>query len=115
MLTYNLESRSTRFRDERVPARLRRARAGQRGECVLGGRDRADQRSKKDAALDLRSDARIDSALNALYERRDKPRGGLGGWAPRVGRWLGDIREFFPTPEVQVIQKDAFARLGLKP
>ena len=59
-------------------------------------------------------DARIDAALSALYERRDKPRGGLGGSAPRVARWLGDIREFFPTPVVQVIQKDAFERLGLK-
>lgn len=59
-------------------------------------------------------DARIDAALNALYERRDKPRGGLGGSAPRVARWLGDIRELFPTPVVQVIQKDAFERLGLK-
>src|SRR5688572_13731597 len=59
-------------------------------------------------------DARVDAALAALYERHDKPRGGLGGSAPRVARWLGDVREFFPTPVVQVIQKDAFERLGLK-
>src|SRR5262249_58853750 len=26
----------------------------------------------------------------------------------------GDIREFFPSPVVQVIQRDAFERLGLK-
>ena len=31
-----------------------------------------------------------------------------------MARWLGDIREFFPSPVVQVIQKDAFERLGLK-
>jgi Mg-chelatase subunit ChlD len=31
-----------------------------------------------------------------------------------VARWLGDIREFFPTSVVQVIQKDAFERLNLK-
>jgi len=43
-----------------------------------------------------------------------KGKGGLGGSAPRVSRWLGDIREFFPTPIVQVIQKDAFDRLNLK-
>ena len=43
-----------------------------------------------------------------------KGRGGLGASAPRVARWLGDIREFFPTPVVQVIQKDAFERLNLK-
>ena len=41
-------------------------------------------------------------------------RGGLGSSAPKVARWLGDIREFFPSPVVQVIQKDAFERLGLK-
>ena len=27
---------------------------------------------------------------------------------------MGDIREFFPKPVVQVVQKDAFERLGLK-
>ena len=59
-------------------------------------------------------DVRIDKALTALYGHEDKPRGGLGGSAPRVTRWLGDIREFFPTPVVQVIQKDAFERLGLQ-
>ena len=32
-------------------------------------------------------------------------RGGLRGSAPRVSRWLGDIREFFPSSVVQVIQR----------
>lgn len=63
-------------------------------------------------------DQRIDRALTALYgagaAEEKKGKGGLGGSAPRVARWLGDIREFFPTPVVQVIQKDAFERLGLK-
>lgn len=64
-------------------------------------------------------DHRIDQALTALYGTGEdgdekKGRGGLGGSSPRVARWLGDIREFFPTPVVQVIQKDAFERLGLK-
>src|SRR3954466_5905781 len=39
---------------------------------------------------------------------------GPGASGPRVARWLGDIREFFPSSVVQVIQKDAFERLGLK-
>ncbi len=43
-----------------------------------------------------------------------KGKGGLGGSAPRVAQWLGDIREFFPAPVVQVIQKDAFERKGLR-
>jgi hypothetical protein len=61
-------------------------------------------------------DQRLSSALSALYDisLQGKGRGGLGASAPRVSRWLGDIREFFPTPVVQVIQKDAFERLNLK-
>jgi hypothetical protein len=67
-------------------------------------------------------DRRLDAALAGLYEARlgdngkagANRRGGLGGSAPRVASWLGDIREFFPAAVVQVIQKDAFERLGLK-
>ncbi|MDZ5450169.1 VWA domain-containing protein [Labrys sedimenti] len=65
-------------------------------------------------------DVRMDRALSALYgdgeggKGTPGRRGGLGGSAPRVARWLGDIREFFPTPVVQVIQRDAFERLNLK-
>jgi VWA domain containing CoxE-like protein len=64
-------------------------------------------------------DQRISAALGKLYEpEEDKPKSrrnvGHGGSAPRVARWLGDIREFFPSSVVQVIQKDAFERLGLK-
>ena len=64
------------------------------------------------------SDRRMSDALTALYGDGDdapkKGRGGLGGSAPRVAKWLGDIREFFPAPVVQVIQKDAFDRKGLR-
>jgi Mg-chelatase subunit ChlD len=61
-------------------------------------------------------DQRLSRALSALYEGEGgkKGRGGLGASAPKVSRWLGDIREFFPSPVVQVIQKDAFERLNLK-
>ncbi|MER6144222.1 VWA domain-containing protein [Streptomyces sparsogenes] len=38
---------------------------------------------------------------------------GLGGSAPQVARWLGDIRRYFPTSVVQVMQRDAIDRLGL--
>jgi len=66
-------------------------------------------------------DARIDSALGALYDSQEdvggrdaRPRkAGLGASAPRVARWLGDIRTFFPVSVVQVMQKDAIERLGL--
>jgi hypothetical protein len=64
------------------------------------------------------SDRRMALALSALYGDGDdgakKRSGGLGGSAPRVAKWLGDIREFFPSPVVQVIQKDAFERKGLR-
>src|SRR5260370_4710555 len=37
----------------------------------------------------------------------------MGASAPRVARWLGDIRTFCPVSVVQVMQKDAIDRLGL--
>lgn len=61
-------------------------------------------------------DVRIDQALTALYDA-DGPgglRGGSGASSPRVARWLGDIRQYFPASVVQVLQKDAFERLDLK-
>ncbi len=60
-------------------------------------------------------DRRLNAALSALYDSgTEKRRGGLGASSPRVAKWLGDIREFFPSPVVQIVQKDAFERLNLK-
>ena len=58
---------------------------------------------------------RIDQALDALYgDSPDRGSGGsLGGSSPRVTRWLGDIRKYFPSPVVQVLQKDAIERLNM--
>jgi Mg-chelatase subunit ChlD len=39
---------------------------------------------------------------------------GLGASAPRVARWLGDIRSYFPSTVVQVMQRDAIERLNLR-
>ncbi|WP_241386211.1 VWA domain-containing protein [Rhodococcus sp. CH91] len=61
-------------------------------------------------------DSAMDAALAALYDAGPGggPRtAGLGGSAPRVARWLGDIRTYFPTSVVQVMQRDAVDRLGL--
>ena len=62
----------------------------------------------------------MDQALAAVYdaetEGRDHPSartGGLGASAPQVAHWLGDIRRYFPTSVVQVLQRDAIERLGL--
>jgi Mg-chelatase subunit ChlD len=76
-------------------------------------------------------DAAIDGALGALYDGGGGPgpdgaagggrggraaarAGGLGGSAPRVARWLGDIRQYFPSTVVQVMQRDAIDRLDLR-
>lgn len=60
-------------------------------------------------------DKRLSQALTALYgDGDDGKKSGLGRSAPKVAKWLGDIREFFPSSVVQVVQKDAFERLGLK-
>lgn len=72
-------------------------------------------------------DAEMDGALTSLYGEGGKPggarrpggrgpaerAGGLGASAPSVARWLGDIRRYFPSPVVQVMQRDAIDRLGL--
>ncbi|ROQ66670.1 VWA domain containing CoxE-like protein [Streptomyces sp. 840.1] len=67
-------------------------------------------------------DAAMDAALTALYESGGRQPGGRGGSgrsaglgasAPSVARWLGDIRTYFPSSVVQVMQRDAIDRLGL--
>src|SRR4051812_9024288 len=52
----------------------------------------------------------MDGALAAVYGER---RGGLGGSAPTVARWLGELRTHFPSGVVSVVQQDAIDRLGL--
>lgn len=79
-----------------------------RWRLVLGGDD-AD--GIGEAVALSADDLQRDQALRDLY---DAPRrGGLGGSAPRVARWLGDIRGYFPSSVVRVLQTDAMERLGL--
>jgi Mg-chelatase subunit ChlD len=66
-----------------------------------------------------KSDQAVDAALAALYDDDDEQRnpnrrGGLGASAPSVARWLGDIRTYFPSSVVQVMQRDAIERLNLR-
>ncbi|MBV7529725.1 VWA domain-containing protein [Chitinophaga sp. sic0106] len=56
-------------------------------------------------------DMRIDQTLEALYDNQRQ--GGLGPSSPNVSRWLGDIRSFFPSSVVKVMQQDALKRLNL--
>ncbi|MFF4173208.1 VWA domain-containing protein [Streptomyces sp. NPDC001744] len=65
------------------------------------------------------TDAAVDRTLTALYGGSPGDRAGLGrtaglgASAPSVARWLGDIRAYFPSSVVQVMQRDAIDRLGL--
>jgi Mg-chelatase subunit ChlD len=73
--------------------------------------------SPADASNDIPLSAdygRMDDVLTALYESTAERKAGLGGSAPRVTRWLGDIRSYFPSSVVAVMQKDAMERLGLQ-
>lgn len=81
-------------------ARLRRWR------LVLGG-------AAEETTVPLvGDDLRRDQALERLYEA--ERRAGLGGSSPAVVRWLGDIRTYFPSSVVSVMQHDALERLGLR-
>lgn len=77
-----------------------------RWRLVLGG----DDGGGLEVALSGDDRAR-DEALSQLYD--DGRRAGLGRSSPRVARWLGDIRAYFPSSVVQVMQADAMQRLGL--
>ena len=58
------------------------------------------------------ADLSMDRVLEALYDADRK--GGLGPSQPNVARWLGDIRTYFPSSVVRVMQQDALDRLGLQ-
>ncbi len=84
-----------------------------RWRLVLGGKD-ADGITVDGSALTLsKEDTARDKALESLYDASGRG-AGLGGSAPKVSRWLGDIRTYFPSSVVQVMQKDAMDRLGLR-
>ncbi len=79
----------------------------QKWRLILGGQADPDgQFSPSDAEAQA-----MDSALEALYD--SDRQGGLGSSSPKVNRWLGDIRRYFPASVVQVMQRDALERLGL--
>lgn len=85
-----------------------------RWRLVLGGDDADGITTATGDPVGLSAeDAARDKALAELYDQGDR-RGGLGGSAPRVAKWLGDIRTYFPSSVVQVMQRDAMDRLGLR-
>ena len=54
----------------------------------------------------------MDRVLEALYDSERSA--GLGSSSPNVTRWLGDIRTYFPSTTVRVMQQDALERLNLR-
>ena len=92
----------------------RRGRLG-RWRLVLGGHEADGITTADGHSVELSAaDARRDQALEDLYGAEKNGRGGLGESSPRVARWLGDIRGYFPSTVVQVMQADAMDRLGLR-
>src|SRR5918993_4617790 len=80
-----------------------------RWRLVLGG----DSEATIGAGL-VGEDRSMDGVLAALYGgEKDSKNVGHGGSLPNVTRWLGDIRTYFPSPVVRVMQKDALDRLRL--
>ncbi|MCI4650716.1 VWA domain-containing protein [Phaeodactylibacter sp.] len=83
------------------------AQKTERWRLILG------KQSDPSASVPLSGNAKgMDKVLEALYDSDRK--GGLGSSSPNVNRWLGDIRRYFPTPVVQLMQRDALQRLGLE-
>ncbi len=80
----------------------------QRWRLALGGHSDGTGLKLSGTAL------RLDQTLESLYDDSEDKRGGLGSSKPQLSRWLGDIREFFPTSIVKVMQKDAFERRNLR-
>ena len=60
----------------------------------------------------------MDAALAAIYDETSGNENvgkgaGLGNSAPKLAKWLTDVRTFFPQDVVSVIQSDAIERKGL--
>lgn len=95
------------------PERLRRWR------LLLGAPAEPSAGAAADHGL-TKADQAIDAALGALYDtgparaKRGTRSASLGASAPTVAGWLGDIRSYFPSTVVQVMQRDAIDRLNLR-
>jgi hypothetical protein len=102
--------------------RVDAAQRTRRWRMVLGGSEPDSERSGIDGSVDVgfdlseilldADDRRRDQALEQLYSEERQT--GRGPSSPKVARWLGDIRTYFPVSVVRVMQQDAMERLGLK-
>jgi VWA domain containing CoxE-like protein len=79
-----------------------------RWKLILGG-------AASSCTVDLSADEqRIEQSLAALYGGDGDRQGNLDRSAPKIARWLGDIRNYFPSSVVRVMQQDALNRLNLQ-
>ncbi|HXR64964.1 MAG TPA: VWA domain-containing protein [Ktedonobacteraceae bacterium] len=80
-------------------------------ESMCGGGAAGQGQSESELSGLGGDDLGMDNVLEALYN--SERNAGLGASSPNVARWLGDIRTYFPSSSVQVMQKDALERLNL--
>lgn len=96
------------------PVQLRRWR------LILGADSQESLHRLSDGRLSLDADQKqMDEALAAIYDETEETSdsrrsAGLGASAPRLAKWLGDIRTYFTEDVVTVIQQDAIDRKGMK-
>lgn len=91
--------------------RLILGREAESGLCQMAGR----------SSLLSSEEQALDDALGQIYSEPDTNKSssgqrsaGLGGSAPRLAKWLGDIRSYFTSDVVAVIQRDAIEKKGLR-
>jgi VWA domain containing CoxE-like protein len=81
------------------------------GQPILGG----DQNELDEALEAIYSGDEIDKDEWESGDKRTGPHGAVKGRTfPKVAKWLGQIRNFFPKDVVVLLQKDAIERRGLK-
>jgi hypothetical protein len=89
------------------------------GLCAMAGRGEllSDDQRNLDEALDQIYGCEQDGgggASGGPQHKSAKRSAGLGASAPRLAKWLGDIRGYFSSDVVAVIQKDAIEKKGLR-
>ncbi|MBA2944147.1 VWA domain-containing protein [Paenibacillus sp. CGMCC 1.16610] len=97
-----------------------------RWRLILGAASEEKLQSFGTGGVQLDEESRLmDEALAAIYDDTSagsaesgvdtggSRKAGLGASAPKLAKWLGDIRTFFPPDVVSVIQADAIERKGL--
>ncbi len=95
--------------------RLVLGKSADEGLCQLAGRPGGGLLSGDLANLDQALGFIYGGADDAQADGKSKKRSaGLGASAPRLAKWLGDIRGYFNTDVVAIVQKDAIERKGLK-